>query len=204
MRSPFSFKREECNLNKTFLSILQLLLVVQLVLIGLCYFQFFVRTPGQYIGQFPSNELFRINAFDRPNVSTKALLNWATLASTATFTFDFVNYENQLTSLKDYFTNDGYTNFVDSLNNNGTLAKIEEEKLIVSAVATGTAIILREELLGALRSWRIQVPVLVRYQSASVNETRRQIIEVLVTQVSTSDAPKGIGIAQYIARGAGA
>lgn len=185
-------------MNKSLLSILQLMLVAQLVLLGVSYFQFFIRSPQQYIAQTPSDELFRITAFDRPNVSTNALLNWATLAATATFSFDFVNYEKQVEALKDYFSNDGYTNFVTSLNETGMLDEIQEKKLIVSSVAIGPAIILREENKKGNHSWRIQVPLLVRYQSASVNETRQQLVEILVTQVSTRDAPKGIGIAQYV------
>ena len=83
------------------------------------------------------------------------------------------------------------------------LSTIQDKKLVLSAVAIGPAIVLTEEERGDKHSWRIQVPILVRYQSANVDETRQQIIEVLVNQVPTDDAPKGIGIAQYIAREAG-
>jgi intracellular multiplication protein IcmL len=190
--------------SKLWLLVAQSLLVLQLILIGVCYFQFAIRSPGQFFGRTPKGEVIKLVALDRPNVSVKALLNWATLAATATFAFDFVNYQKQLNALKEYFTNDGYTNFIASLESMQTLTTIRDKKLIVSSVAIGPAIVLLEEELGKQHTWRIQVPILVRYQSANVNETREQLIEMLVAQVSTRDAPKGIGIAQYIARDTGA
>ncbi|MBP9764128.1 MAG: DotI/IcmL family type IV secretion protein, partial [Gammaproteobacteria bacterium] len=125
------------------------------------------------------------------------------LAATSTFTFDFFNHKDQLKAMKDYFTADGFDSFMASLQETGVLTTIIEKKLILSAVAIGPAIVLTEEGIGSKHSWRIQVPLIVRYQSANVDETRTQVVEVLVTQVSTQDAPKGIGIAQYIAREVG-
>lgn len=179
------------------------LLGMHLGLMGFAYFQFATRSPAHFFASLPNGDAFEMTALDRPNVSTKALLSWVTLAATSTFTFDFFNYKDQLQAIQDYFTEDGFTSFMASLETTGTLSTIEEKKLILSAVAIGPAIVLTEEEIGTKRNWRIQVPLIVRYQSANVDETRTQVVEVLVTQVSTEDAPKGIGIAQYIAREAG-
>jgi len=190
--------------NKSWLTLTISILVIILSLMGFAYFQFITRSPGQFFGSPPNGKNFEITALDRPIVSTKALLSWVTLAATATFTFDFVNYKDQLNALADYFTTDGYENFIASLQNADTIKTIEEKKLILSAVAIGPAIVLTEEERGISHTWRVQVPLLVRYQSANVNETRQQLVDMLITQVSTRDAPKGIGIAQYIAREIGA
>lgn len=190
-------------LQKYGLSIILLCLVTHLGLMGFAYFQFTMRSPPHFFGRLTNNETFEIVALDRPNVSTKALLSWVTLAATSTFTFDFFNYKDQLNAMKDYFTADGFEGFMASLEKTGALTTIQEKKLILSAVAIGPAIVLTEEGIDTKHTWRIQVPLIVRYQSANVDETRTQVVEVLVTQVSTQDAPKGIGIAQYIAREAG-
>jgi len=189
--------------HKDWLTIVLALLVVSFSFIGVAYYQIATRSTGQYFAVLPNNTSNVIKALDRPSVSTKALLSWVTLAATATFSFDFVNLHDQLEKLKDYFTVDGYNNFLNSLSATGMAKTITDKKLILSAVAVGTAIVLHEEESHSGYTWRIQVPVLIRYQSANVNETREQLVEVLVTQVPTSDAPKGIGIAQYIAREAG-
>lgn len=190
-------------LQKYSLSIIILLLVMNLGLMGFAYFQFATRSPTHFFGSLPNGDAFEMTALDRPNVSTRALLSWVTLAATSTFTFDFFNYQDQIEAIKDYFTADGFDSFMASLQETGVLDTIEEKKLILSAVAIGPAIVLTEEGIGTKHNWRIQVPLIVRYQSANVDETRTQVVEVLVTQVSTEEAPKGIGIAQYIAREAG-
>ncbi len=181
-------------------SIIVLLLAAHLSLMGITYFQIATRSSKHFFGRLTNGQVFEITGLDRPNVSTKALLSWVTLAATSTFTFDFFNYQDQLNAVKDYFTADGFNNFLASLQETEVLKTIKEKKLILSAVAIGPAIVLTEEGVGDKHSWRIQVPLIVRYQSANVDETRTQVVEVLVTQVSTEDAPKGIGISQYIAR----
>lgn len=189
--------------NKNWLNLIILLLVIQLGIMGLLYVQCIFRSPQQSFGALPNGNVFKIIALDRPNVSTKALLSWATLASTATFTFDFVNYKSQLAALANYFTKDGYDNFVVSLNASEVLSTIEQKKLVLSAVAIGPAIMLTQGNQGGNYTWRIQVPLLVRYQSANVNENRKQIVTISITQVSTEEASTGIGISQYVAQETG-
>jgi len=185
--------------HKNWLALMFLLLVVQLLCIGFAYFQFATRYPGEFFARLPNGENTVLQPLERPSVSNKALLNWITLAATATFSFDFVNYKEQLQALRDYFTAVGYENFKASLENSGILATIEQKKLVMSSVDVGPAILYTEEETDKNHTWRVQVPILVRYQSADVNETRQHIVDVLVTQVPTQEAPKGIGIAQYIA-----
>ena len=77
--------------------------------------------------------------------------------------------------------------------------KIIKDTLIVSAVATGTAVILQEGPLRDVYTWRIQVPLLITYQGASTSSTQKEIaVSLLVTRVPTDQAPKGIGIAQVV------
>jgi len=63
--------------QKNWLSIIFLLLVADLSLVGISYFQFAIRSPGQFYGSYdnPSQvDNFALVALERPNVSTKALL----------------------------------------------------------------------------------------------------------------------------------
>lgn len=189
--------------HKQWLSLGLILLCAQIGLIGFAYFQYFVRSPGEFFAKPPNDPIFRLTVLERPNVSSKALLSWATLAATATFSLDFVNYEENIKALKDYFTVDGYQNFLQSLSAAGTVATILDKKLVLTAVPIGPAIILSEGEQYGGYTWQIQLPLLIRYQSVSTNETSVKLITMLVTQVSTKLASKGIGIAQYIAVDAG-
>jgi intracellular multiplication protein IcmL len=75
------------------------------------------------------------------------------------------------------------------------------KKLVVSAVATGAPVILQQGLLFGTYTWRVQLPVLVTYQSASEFSQQTVTITMLITRVSTLTTPKGIGIAQFIVSG---
>jgi len=189
--------------NKPWLSAILILAIAQTGLIAFVYFQYATRSSTQFIAKPETADAFPLTALDRPNVSTNALLSWATLAATATFTFDFVNYIDQLKSLKDYFTTVGYEGFLNSLQAAGTISQIDAKKLVLTAVAIGSAIIIEENDKGGFHTWQIQVPILVRYQSADTDETRIELVSLLITQVPTSSAPKGIGISRYVATTAG-
>lgn len=152
---------------------------------------FFVDPPsGSAREVFPLNE---------PNVTPSSLVNWVTQAVTSAYTIDFYNYQSNIDNLKQYFTNDGYDNYLTALDKSGTLKKIINEKLIVSAVAINTAVILQEGMMNDVYSWKIQIPVLLNYQGASTTSTQKTIVvNVLINRVPTDLAPKGIGIAQIV------
>jgi intracellular multiplication protein IcmL len=175
------------------------LLSSQIGLLAFNYYSYATRPEGEFYGSLPNQTAFILTPLKRPNVSTKALLSWATIAATATFTLDFVNYENNLKSLKDYFTESGYQNFLNALAETSTLKTIEEKKLVLSAVAIGTAVISQEYEKSGVHSWTVEVPITVTYISVSAEEKREKLISMTITQVPTHQASKGIGISKYVA-----
>lgn len=174
-----------------------ILLMVQVGLLGLNFISYSLRKIGTYYGSQPSGATSELIPLFRPSVSTQALLNWATLAATATLTLDFVNYQKNLADLKQYFTRDGYDSFIAALNEAGTIETIQSKKLVSSAVAIGPAIIIQEDEKRGIHSWRIQVPLSVSYLSASAEERTIRLITLLIRQVPTDYAATGIGIDQY-------
>lgn len=157
------------------------------------------RSKEQYFVVDVADNTTEIFPMNEPNVTPSALLKWATQAATSVYTIDFFHYQSNIDALKDYFTVAGYQDFLQSLNASGSLKRIINNKLIVSAVATDTAVILQEGPLRDVYTWRIQVPLLLTYQGASTTSTQKTIaVSLLVTRVPTDQAPKGIGIAQIV------
>lgn len=185
--------------QKIILSVILILLLSLVGLLGFNYFQYSQRSAGTYFATLPDGKSFPLTYLDRPNVSTKALLSWATLAATATYTLDFVNYKTNLENLKSYFTDAGFENFLAALTESGTITTITEKKLVLSAVAIGPAIVLAEDEVRGNHVWKIEVPITVSYLSASAEEKRDKLVTLTITQVPTIEASKGIGIAQYVA-----
>lgn len=137
-------------------------------------------------------------ALDEPNQSDSAVLQWANQAAVAAFTYNFVNYRTELQASSGFFTSQGWTQFLTALEDSNNLDAVKAKKLIVSAVATSAPIILQKGILNGRYSWRIQMPILVTYQSASEFSQQRNVVTMLVTRISTLNSPRGIGIAQFV------
>ncbi len=133
-----------------------------------------------------------------PNQSDAAVLQWATQAAMATFSYNFVNYRSELVAASGFFTADGWAQFVSALGSSNNLDAVKAKKLVVSAVATAAPVILQKGILNGRFSWRIQLPLLVTYQSASEFSQQNLNVNMLVTRVDTLNSPRGIGIAQFV------
>ena len=137
-------------------------------------------------------------ALDQPNQSDSAVLQWANQAAIAAFSYNFVNYREELLAASSYFTQEGWSQFMDALQQSSNLEAVKSKKLIVSAVATRAPIILQKGELNGSFSWRVQMPILVTYQSASEFTQQNNVVTMLITRISTLQSPRGIGISQFV------
>ena len=177
-----------------------LLISVVLVLVFALFLLFIVTHPPKpkYFATSINGRITPLTAFDEPNQSDSAILQWANQAAIASFSYNFVNYHDELMAASSYFTSDGWSQFIDALQQSGNLDTVKGKKLIVSAVATRAPIILQKGVLNGSFSWRIQMPILVTYQSASEFTQQNNIVTMLVTRISTLESPRGIGISQFV------
>lgn len=185
--------------HKLGMTIALALVLSHLALLSLSYLSYIFRSEGEFYVALPNGTDIPLKALSRPNVSNQALLNWATLAATATFTLDFVNIDQDLANLRDYFTKHGYDNFIAALQETNTLTTISDKKLVLSAVAIGPAVISAEYEDAGVHSWRVEVPITVSYLSVSEEEKRNKIVYLTIIQVPTAEASKGLGIERYVA-----
>jgi intracellular multiplication protein IcmL len=142
-------------------------------------------------------------ALNMPNQADSAILQWSNQAAIAAFTYNFVNYRTELVAASGFFTAEGWGQFIEALGSSNNLDAVKAKKLVVSAVATSSPVILQKGVLNGRYSWRIQMPILVTYQSASEFSQQNLNVTMLVTRVDTLNSPRGIGIAQFISAPAG-
>lgn len=155
---------------------------------------FATSISGRITPLFPLNE---------PNQSDPAVLQWANQAAIAAFSYNFVNYRTELQASSGFFTAEGWDQFLQALQDSNNLLAVKAKKLIVSAVATKAPVILQKGILNGRFSWRVQMPLLVTYQSASEFSQQNNVVTILITRVSTLNSPRGIGIAQFVVGPAG-
>ncbi len=159
------------------------------------------QAPSPYYAVYRKEDkiqLQRMSALAAPLYNTLVLREWAINAATSAFTYDAANYETQfaLTSQR-YFTPAGADSFNDAFKASGAVKQLLAKKLIVSAVAYRAPVILAQSRLLGTRMWKIQVPLLVTYQSANDQVTDRYIITMLVIQQPTWRFPNSYGIQQF-------
>ncbi|QRN03148.1 type IV secretion protein DotI [Legionella sp. MW5194] len=144
---------------------------------------------GRVMPLFPLNQ---------PNQSDDAMLAWAGQAAVAAFSYNFVNYREELQASSGFFTADGWRLFLQALEESNNLDAVQAKKLIVSAAAISPPTILRKGLVNDRFTWRVQIPILVTYQSVTEYTQQANMVSMLVTRVSTLNSPRGIGISQFV------
>lgn len=178
-------------------------LVSNLVLVATIAYLFLHPPLPKYFATSINGRITPLFPLNEPNQSDSAVLQWASQAATAAFTYNFVNYRTELQASSGFFTPDGWTQFLGALKDSNNLDAVKAKKLIVSAVPTMAPVIMQKGPLNGQYSWRIQMPILVTYQSASEFSQQTNVVTMLVTRVSTENSPRGIGIAQFVVGPAG-
>lgn len=135
---------------------------------------------------------------DQPNQSDSAVRQWANQAAIAAYSYNFLNYREELQAASDFFTPLGWRDFIRALEDSNNLNAVREKRLIVSAVSTKAPVILQQGILNGVYSWRVQLNLLVNYQSPSEFSQETYVVTLLITRVSTLNTPRGIGISQFV------
>lgn len=169
------------------------------VMLGSLLFYIITHPPApKYFATSINGRITPLYALDQPNQSDSAVLQWANQAAIAAFTYNFVNYREELQASSGFFTPEGWDQFLTALQQSNNLDAVKAKKLIVSAVATRAPIILQKGLLNGIYAWRVQMPILVTYQSASEFSQQNNVVTMLITRISTLNSPRGIGISQFV------
>ncbi len=187
--------------------IMVVLLISVLLNIGLgAVLYYIVSHPPmpKYFATSINGRITPIIPINEPNQSDSSVLQWANQAAIASYTYNFVSYRKELQAASEFYTELGWEQFTSALESSNNLEAVKAKKLIVSAVATQAPVILKQGLLNGRYSWRIQMPLLVTYQSASQFSQENYMVTLLVQRVSTFNNPRGIGISQIVVGPGGA
>lgn len=184
------------------------LMIACLILLGIIaglmayiFYQERNKPSPTYFATTTDGKLIKLVPLNQPNLQTNALLQWATEAGTAAYTFNFVNYRKSLQDVRQYFTKRGYQNFLKALTDSRNLEAVKTKKLVVSAVPTGAPVVLKEGVTSTGRyAWQVQFPMLLTYQSASDTIKQSIIVTMLITRIPTLESEKGVGIASFVVR----
>lgn len=168
-----------------------------IVIIGFVIRLYLVPIQPNYYATSVNGITQKLTALDEPNTSDSVITQWAELVAVAAYSYDFVNYNEQLNNLENYFTDEAWSNFTQIMRASNTVDQVVSKKLIVNAVAIEPPVILAKGELYGVFSWRIQIPILVTYQAARGFYSQKILVNLLVSRISTLQSVNGIGIAQF-------
>lgn len=160
-----------------------------------------VNTPKEveYFATDPQGRITKLHPLSQPVISQEAILSWVNQAIVKAYTYNFVSYRQQLQSLSASFTPDGWKQFEKALIDTRNLQTVIAQQLVATAVATGAPVIEDQRVIAGRYSWKISMPILVKYQSSSKNYSQSLVVRVIVQRVPVYTNPKGIGIIQFVA-----
>ena|SRR3990167_1782761 len=141
--------------------------------------------------------MFSLNV---PNQSAQNVLQWTTQATIAAFSYSYVNYRDELQASSGFFTAGGWQKFLDALDVSNNLEAIKNKQFIVSSelIPGNLPTIKKQGIKNGFYFWEVQVPILVTYQNNLEYTQQYNKVDILVSRVLTLNAPRGVGIAQFV------
>lgn len=202
---------------------LVILLMILLIIIGILtvtlYYLMTHRPQPQYFATNINGGIIPLVPLDKPSVGTAELVNWVSRAVSNAFTFNYVQYIQQLEDVKDtYFTPTGAEEYMQALTSGVVplLSLVTKNKLIMTAAPMAAPNIIAHKTItqgqyAQRYAWKVNVPVLITMQN--LNNIRQYKYDVTLLVVRSSllvddtaknmDGARGIGIVQMIAKSAG-
>lgn len=173
---------------------LLLMILINLIMGGMLFYILTHRPEPRYFATTSDGKVIPLYPLSAPVVSTTELLRWATEAAASANTYNFVNYRKELQEASHYFTPAGWKEYQTELKASRNLETVLAKKLTVNAVPTGAPIILDQGVVAGKYKWKVQLPILVTYESSTTKISQPLLVTMLVTRVSTLETPQGIAI----------
>ncbi len=184
--------------SRTLLKTVIILLLVIILGIGSLFFLVAQQPTPRSYSLDPAGNKKSLVILSMPILAPSKLLQWAHNVAVEAYTYNFVNYEQMIEQLKAYFTEEGWDYFENALQTTGDLNAVISKKLIVSAVSIGAPVILERMFVGGRFSWKVQIPLLISYQSPNEQVQKPVIVMMIISRMPTNKFPNGIAVASFI------
>lgn len=165
-----------------------------LILLAVNIALFMLRPAPKYYATTANGQIFGLYALSEPVMTDSRLIQWTSVAVRDALSVDFLNSSAQLARVKPYFSTGGWNRFETALNKSGFIKAVEGKKLEVNAVVSSPPVIIATDVIGGRFTWRVQLPLLITFTSASQTVQSTWMAKVDVQRVSTQDSSEGIQI----------
>ncbi len=175
-----------------------LMFIVDCALSTAIIYQWMNPPASQYFAAADDGRIINIHPLSDPAVSNEFLLQWTSTAVQRTFALDYVHWREQLQSVSDFFTPDGWKWFINALQGTNNLKTLVQLQMVSGATITGAPQILEHAIIGGRYAWKISVPILITYSSTQKTFNIPATVTVVVVRMPITQAPDRIAINNFI------
>ena len=189
--------------NYKYLALTAIFLLLNLLLLaGFISYQRITWPKPKYFATTPDGRPIPVIRLDIPYYDDATpVLNWAKKAVGAIYSLDYVTWRKTLQDVEEYFTPEGYQEFLKALKASTNLEAVKTKRQIVSPTINAPPKLIRQGQLmdGVPYSWDVQTPVTITYQN-SADEVILQHGTILmrIERASLLRHKEGVAIAQLV------
>lgn len=191
------------RLHMLVLAAFSLNVMVIFVLISLLSYLLMNPVRPLYFATDEVSRLIQIVPVNMPNMSTEDVTAWTVKAVQDAYSYDYINYHQQLQNAEKYFTATGWTTYMKALMLSGNMRALTNRKQIALAQVIETPKVLKEAMLNGALTWLIEMPLLVIYTmppyDGSNQFSNALVVRVIVQRQKILEGDNGLGIVQLIA-----
>ncbi|TAK74360.1 MAG: hypothetical protein EPO11_06990 [Gammaproteobacteria bacterium] len=185
------------------LGALALSIIVNGFLVWALYF--LIKNPFQplYFATDSVGRLIQLVPVDQPNMKVEEVAAIAVEAVQAAYSYDYVNYRDQLQRAQRYFTTYGWSSYMKALTESNNLVAMTNRKQIVIAQVVGAPELVVQRILAGAYAWKFKMPVLITYWEPPY-DNKSKVVNALEVSIVLQRQPilqsyKGVGVVQLIA-----
>ncbi len=185
------------NQYRKLLKLLLILIIICATLSAVLSFLLWSAKPAKYYASTNTGNVVALSPLSSPVVTQDYVLQWAELVARSAYTLDFGTYESQLQKTSQYFTPEGWQAFNEALKTSSLLDTVINEKLAVSVVVNGPAVMINRYIRHGRFTWEIQMPLLMSYTSANMTKKKQIYVSMTVTRVPELEEARGIAVTNF-------
>lgn len=169
--------------------------------IALSFFVLAKKENNVYFATDENGSLINMIALSEPNHKDATISNWLTRALVDTFDFNYHNLEFRIneSSMK-WFTSEGTSELIKSMQENGNFDVIRDRKMIVNLETEQSPIVVKKGRPDWSNQylWKLEVPAKITYRTEASVYSNNVDITAIVSRRSLLEDPSGLGISSII------
>lgn len=149
--------------------------------------------PPQYIPIDEENRLIPLIPLNQAHKEDEEVKRFVLEGIKKYYTYDYVNYSDQIQEAKSYFTPIGWNDIILEFKNSNILSAVKENNWISTFQAKTTPIMKEKVVKNGYFTWALEFPVTITYIGRN-GRTLNGVVNVIVSRTSIIDNSSGMGI----------